>query len=276
MGSPEDEVGRISYSEEQRQVTLTRDFYMGVTEVTHLEYETVMGWDPSLFKLGDSYPVNRLNWYEAVAYAIELSLREGLSPCYSIDWVRCIDFTYPQSYLDCFNPTQGGIDEAQVNLIGGTTPYECEGYRLPTDTEWEYAARSGTTAAFYNGGNLLPGHDDNCQGNLQLDNGTYLDDIAWYCGNDTGTMQPVGGLHPNRWGLYDTSGNAWEWVWDGYMAYDGESIDPTGREDSTLRVVRGGRFSLEPNDQRVARRSYDELYWALMSQGFRLARTVDP
>jgi formylglycine-generating enzyme len=144
------------------------------------------------------------------------------------------------------------------------------------EAEWEYAARAGETAAFPNGGNLVGWQDlEDCDGGLALDNGTYLDDIAWYCGNQVSGAEPVGGLAPNNWGLYDTSGNLWEHCWDRYGAYSGAVTDPAGPATGNFLVLRGGCRASWPWTQRVASRNFmspgihDQI-----TVGFRLARTA--
>jgi len=281
MGSPMTEVGR-ELDEDQHEVTLTRDIYMGQTEVTQLDWESVMGWNPidSHVSLGegDDYPVYHVNWYEALAYANELSSAQGLPACYDLSNVECEDGTnVGTSYMDCMNLAREGINVADVSLAGVATLYECEGYRLPTEAEWEYAARAGGTAAFYNGGELLSAGDaDDCGGDLLLDNGACLDDIAWYCGNGNYQSEMVGRLQPNHWGLYDTSGNLLEWCWDWYGAsYGPDATDPEGSVlDSSYKILRGGSYSVGPGVARVASRGWSGPENRGGTMGFRLARSM--
>jgi formylglycine-generating enzyme required for sulfatase activity len=173
MGSPSSELGWDS-DETQHEVTLTRDFWLQTTEVTQGAYQALMGSNPSSFTAcGASCPVEQVSWYDAIAYANARSRAEGLPECY----------------------------DGEGNVIGGTTVYECCGYRLPTEAEWEYAARAGMSTATYRGD--LTGDPFSC------DPQPSLDSIAWFCGNAGDQTQVVGGKAPNAWGLYDMLGNVW-------------------------------------------------------------------
>ena len=276
MGSPPDEEGRSDY-ETQHDVTLTRAFIVDAYEVTQGRFELLMGWHPSAYPLcGEDCPVEQVTWYEAIAMANEASDDEGLQPCFLLSDVVCGDGSnVGTSYLDCMNAAQAGIEYADVALNGVSTPYECEGYRLPTEAEWEFAARAGEMAAFHNGGSLYPGEANDCDGNLLLDNGTYLDDIAWYCGNESGTAMPVGSLEPNDHRLYDMSGNVWEWChdWSDGADYAGDETNPWGDATGTTRVIRGGSWANNPHYSRSARRYRYAPDSRLYNLGFRLVRT---
>ena len=204
MGSPEDEEGRGDH-ELRHEVTLTRAFCLMATEVTQGEWKALMGNNPSeLSNCGANCPVERLSWYDAVEYANARSHRDGLLPCYS-----------------------------GTEFVGLT----CAGYRLPTDAEWEYAARAGTKGPTYGD----------------------LDAIAWIgenAGTDStpNTTHPVGQKLPNAWGLHDMFGNVCEWTNDWSGPLSGAMTDPTGAPSGLFRVVRGGgRYSYE-EDARAAYR----------------------
>ena len=239
------EMGDISGVGESRErpvhtVTLTRDFYIGKYEVTQAEYLAVTGSNPSYFTGDDRLPVEYLTWYDMVRYTNALSELEGYVPCYDND---------------------GNV------IGGGGNPYACEGYRLPMEAEWEYAARAGTTMRYSWGD-----EDPVCVAGAA--NGARFDDNN-LC-NDIGTA-PVGAYSPNPWGLYDVHGNVWEWVYDWYfLSYYGSSpsSDPVGPSAGSYRVIRGGWGNNNASSLRSAyRRSFTPTI-RFGSFGFRLVRTA--
>jgi formylglycine-generating enzyme required for sulfatase activity len=255
MGSPNDELGRLDREGPQHQVTLTRSFYLQTTEVTQAQWESVMGNNPSYFSgCGGDCPVETVNWWEAIAYVNQLSVAEGLPTCYTLSGCGA---TLPGQGMTCTGVT--------VNATGGN-PYLCQGYRLPTEAEWEYAYRAGTTTAFYNGGISVPdcSYDAN------------LDAIGWYCGNSGSTMHPAAQKVPNAWGLYDMSGNVLEWVWDWYSSTyysSSPAEDPLGPESGSSRVLRGGSWSDYAQGCRAAYRSSAAPGSRVHYLGFRPARS---
>ena len=250
MGSPLDELG--GYRDEAlHEVTLTRPLLLQDHEVTQGEWRRLMGTDPSTFRsCGDDCPVNYVTWYDALAFCNALSLDEGLPECFSLN--GCTGT--PGQDFRCSSATVVAPDE---------DPYQCDGYRLPTEAEWEYAYRAETTTALYNGDvSVTSGADPN------------LDEIGWYNANSGATTHPVGGKAPNRWGLSDMSGNVQEWVWDYYGGYPlGAVTDPLGAE-SGERVFRGGGWNAATQKCRAATRGYHHAFLTNSGFGFRVARTV--
>lgn len=233
MGSPVDELRRLP-RETQHEVTLTKSFYLAKTEVTQSQWTEIMGTRPGITPPCDDCPVESVNWYGAVNYCNTLSALEDLDPAYEVNGKNV-------SWTETAN-----------------------GYRLPTEAEWEYACRAGTTTAFYNGEFTA----ESCSGDPNLD------EIGWYCGNGDGNPQVVGTKAPNAWGLHDMSGNVWEWCWDWYAHYSPEPVtDPTGPESGMWRIWRGGDYSSTAQLCRSAFR-YSAMPDYDLFVGFRIARTA--
>lgn len=213
MGSPEDEPWR-SADETQHMVTVS-DFYMSQYELTQAEYEEIMGVNPSHFS-GENLPVENVSWLDAVAYCNARSEQEGLSPVYTIDG-------------------QNVIWDRSAN-----------GYRLPTETEWEYACRAGTVTPFYLE-NSPSADDANYYGHYPYgieDHYFSQGELAIKPGQYRQTTVDVGSFAASPYGLYDMHGNVGEWTWDAYGAYPTETqIDPTGADRGTVHVYRGGGWN---------------------------------
>ena len=267
MGSPADEPGR-SDDEAEHKVTLSRDYEMMATEVTQGGFEDIMGYNPSyfpVFGVSPMRPVEQVSWYDALAYSNKLSKKSDYKECYLLSNIKCADDAAGNTTDYCKD--HGGIFSADVSLNGIDFVYECEGYRLPTESEWEYAARAGTKTAFYSGAVTSTA----C---FPLD--PNLNAIAWYCANARKKTHHVASRDPNAWGLYDMSGNAVEWVWDWYANdYPGDVADPQGPSDGHFRVIRGGSFRYDGAGRcRSAHRAGHAPGFRSRFMGFRLVRTL--
>jgi formylglycine-generating enzyme required for sulfatase activity len=229
MGSPGAEACRGT-NEDQHTVTITRGFEIQTTEVTQEQFKQVQGYAPSAaYACGMTCPVERVTWHEAVAYCNRLSTIRGLAACYT-----CTGASFQTS---C----------SIKSSFAGSKLSSCPGYRLPSEAEWELAARAGTTTAYYSGANdssACTAYD------------ATLDDIAWYYQNAGSAIQRSQLKQKNKWGLYDTLGNAAEWVHDDYVESLGTAAvtDPVQAASSAYRSVRGGSFSSHPQDARSASR----------------------
>ena len=239
MGSPVGELGRSS-NETQHQVTLSQDFWMGTYELTQDQYFAVMGTNPSEFKEGAA-----------------ASVRPTTSANYPVENV---------SYNDITKADTGFL--AQINTqLAGQIP---TGYKLdlPTEAQWEYACRAGTTKALNNDKNLISTNTSDSN----------LSEVAWYkqnWGNENNKTHAVGALASNTWGLYDMHGNINEFCKDlyvyGYYGICGNCTDPVGPDTGSKYVVRGGSWFSDPKYCRSACRDSSALYVRSQYTGFRLA-----
>jgi formylglycine-generating enzyme required for sulfatase activity len=246
-GSPRTEDGR-SDDEVLTTTNIEQPFEIAATELSQREWRLLMGTDISHFSTcGDDCPVDSINWFDALALANAYSELEGFQHCYDLS--------------TCHGTA--GIDFACAEAPKAVPG--CEGYRLPTGVEWEYAARAGTQSAFYNG-RIADGDDDECE----TDRG--LAAIGWYCKNasiegeggfdlskDEGSSragtQPRAQLSPNAWGLFDTAGNVAEWTEEGEL--------------------RGGSFLSYARHCRSAARQTVTAEQRAASQGVRLVRALE-
>jgi len=255
MGSPTSEPCRDG-NEDPHPVTLTHGFEISDHEVTQAEIQALMSYNPSYFgpngagaDCGTSCPVEKVNWYEAAAYCNALSVQKGLTKCY-----------------DC-NGSGASVTCSEAAAYTGKNVYTCPGYRLPTEAEWEYAYRAGTTTAYYNG----PNDSTKCYTCSDAN----ADAIGWYNCNAGSTTHPVGQKQANAWGLYDMAGNVWEWTHDWYQSSLGSSpvTDPVG-SGSSSRVVRGGNWLNLAYSMRAANRFGYAPASRTDTRGFRCSRVL--
>ncbi len=242
------------------------DFYIGKYEVTQGEYLAVMGVTPggSNSSIGDplDHPINNVSWFNAIEYCNRLSMMEGLTPAYSYS----TNGTNPDNW-------PAGWNTSNANHTNVSCNWSANGYRLPTEMEREYAARGGVPAA-----TAIPStfNDLYAGTNIEGTGPGQLGDYAWYWENNSpwGT-KPVGTKLPNELGLYDMSGNVWNWVWDIYGSYPSVSFtDPTGPVSGYGRMRRGGDWLNGASHCAVSYRNTGSPTYTLSAGGFRVSRNV--
>jgi sulfatase modifying factor 1 len=212
-----------------RPVTV-RTFYIAKYEVTQEEWYNLMGYNPSFIQ-GALCPVDRVRWWDVLEYCNKLSQKQGLTPCYKIDGETV------------------------------TCNFAANGFRLPTEAEWEFACRGG-----------------NESGNFKYSGSNQAEEVGWYVKNTGFLPQPVGQLKPNELGIYDMSGNVMEWCWDWYdrdYYRNSPAKAPKGPSSGIRKVARGGGIFRPANLMECSYRSWGKPYCTVSGLGFRLARTVE-
>ena len=261
MGAPDFERGHSGDESPQHHVRITQPFYLGIHEVTQGEYQNVMDSNPSHFSPNGNgktlvvdmdtsrFPVESVSWYSAIEFCNQLSEREGLP-----------------AYYQLASPTRKNnvITKALVTISSGT------GYRLPTEAEWEYACRAGTTTPF-EFGNTLNGEQANVDGRVPYG------DVKQ--GRQIQRTTKVGSYSKNGFGLFDMHGNVSEFCedcyeWSTYVSRSGTSENPLYTSDWDSRVIRGGSWFNDPQQARSAHRSSINRGSQTERTGFRIARSV--
>ncbi len=224
-------------------------FFMDKYEVTQSEYQNIMGINPSSgYGLGIDSPVYYVSWFNAIEYCNRRSLNDGLLPCYSYS-----------SYGTNVDSWPAGWNTIGANHVNINCNWAANGYRLPTEMEWMYAARGG-----------LSTH------NYTYSGSSNIDVVAWYSINSGSTVHTVGTKTANELGIYDMSGNVWEFVWDIYNSYPyGNQTDYHGPSSGSYRCLRGGGWNVTNIQCGVSYREMFEPQANHYSTGFRVVRKAE-
>jgi formylglycine-generating enzyme required for sulfatase activity len=229
-------------------------YRMSQYEITRAQFNAIMGVDPTntSFSGGHSDPVQMTNWYHAISFCNKLSLAEGLTPVYTVTGINFNTLTYAGI------PTTGDAawDYANAN-------WNANGYRLPKENEWMWAAMGAPADGQYGNTNYT-GHTKVFAGST---GSNAIEDYVWYSTNSADQTHPVGTKLANEIGLYDVSGNVWEWCWD-RVGGDGSAINPTG----TYRIIKGASWYNGASELAISLRSPINPCTQLNNVGFRVVR----
>ncbi len=242
MGSHDSDEYLRNNESPQHKVLMTHNLFVGVYQVTQADFKQVMEYNPSVSTENDACPVDSVTWFSALEFCNKMSDLEELPHYYELNGIK--------------RRSNGSIERARVTTLGG------EGYRLPTEAEWEYACRAGSISPW-------------CFGDQVMDVGEY----AWYYDNSGMETHPVGEKKPNAWGLCDFHGNIMEWCHDWYDEYyyqqrPDEEEDPAGPEDGIAKVLRGGAWQFGAEATRCAYRNSSSPDTASSVIGLRVCRNA--
>jgi len=221
-----------------RIVAFTRDFFMDTAEVSQEIFSALMGFNPSSFPGDSARPVESVSWFDAILFCNAKSKAAGYDTAYS------------------YSTIDGWEGNSCTGLAGLKIDLSKQAFRLPTEAEWEYACRAGSGSAYYWGGAI---------------DGAY----CWYDANSGNETHRPGAARPNAFGLYDMSGNLWEWCNDWYGPYDTMyTLDPAGIGTGAERVMRGGSWLTHASACRSANRNSCMPHYRSVDLGFRTVMTV--
>ena len=246
------EAGRFEMGEKQnvKYITISKDFYICKYQVTFEEYDNFCE-EEGRDKPGDNRwgrgnrPVIYVSWYDAIEYCNWKSRKEnGLEEVYTIN----------KSVKNISNKNLDNKDKLKWNV---TCDFDKNGYRLPTDAEWEFAAKGGNESIE----------------NYKYSGSNDINEVAWYYGNSGDTTHFVGEKRPNELGIYDMTGNVKEWCWDWYTGSNSGLYDPKGSKEGSYRVVRGGCWNFIADDCELTFSLINPPSRSIYDLGFRVSRT---
>ena len=252
---------------------ITKPYSLSKYQITRQQFKDIMGTDPSYVFNGDNdgnLPVQQVNWYHAIAFCNKLSLLEGLTPAYTVsgvsNWANLAFTSIP-------------TDDYDTNWDAATCNWNATGYRLPTEMEWMWAAMGAdqdARAGAMQGGINRTGYTKGYAGSIEEGSAQVnIGDYVWYTSNSSIKTHPVGEKLPNELGLYDMSGNVWEWCWDWRGDYPSSAeTDYHGPASGSYRVYRGGSWNYSASNCSVAYRYFHYPYFRYNFYGFRILRPV--